>query len=135
MKVFSTIIKLILSSAAMTVATTSCDSDIDPVYVLSGDSTELMGGLNEIILTSDNPQALALTVYWSGDGRLALSDTLLQALVNVVEITIQFPKDEHLTTPLNIAADRNIHSRQLPYEELNSLLGRLGYEANKKVPL
>ena len=43
MKVFSTIVKLILLSAVMTVATTSCDSDIDPVYVLSGDSMELMG--------------------------------------------------------------------------------------------
>ena len=85
MKVFSTIVKLILLSAVMTVATTSCDSDIDPVYVLSGDSMELMGGSNEIILTPDNPQALALTVYWSGDGRLALSDTLLQAPVNVAE--------------------------------------------------
>ena len=35
MKVFSTIVKLILLSAVMTVATTSCDSDIDPVYVFS----------------------------------------------------------------------------------------------------
>lgn len=43
MKVFSTIVKLILLSAVMTVATTSCDSDIDPVYVLSGNSMELMG--------------------------------------------------------------------------------------------
>ena len=109
MKVFSTIVKLILLSAVMTVATTSCDSDIDPVYVLSGDSMELMGGSNEIILTPDNPQALALTVYWSGDGRLALSDTLLQAPVNVAEITIQFSKDEHFTAPLNIAVDKNIH--------------------------
>ena len=135
MKVFSTIVKLILLSAVMTVATTSCDSDIDPVYVLSGDSMELMGGSNEIILTPDNPQALALTVYWSGDGRLALSDTLLQAPVNVAEITIQFSKDEHFTAPLNIAVDKNIHSRQFLCEELNSLLGRLGYEANEKAPL
>ena len=59
MKVFSTIVKLILLSAVMTVATTSCDSDIDPVYVLSGNSMELMGGPNEVILTPDNPQALA----------------------------------------------------------------------------
>ncbi|WOG19650.1 DUF5114 domain-containing protein [Bacteroides thetaiotaomicron] len=135
MKVFSTIVKLILLSAVMTVATTSCDSDIDPVYVLSGDSMELMGGPNEVILTPDNPQALALTVYWSGDGRLALSDTLLQAPVNVAEITIQFSKDEHFTAPLNIAVDKNIHSRQFLCEELNSLLDRLGYEANEKAPL
>ena len=135
MKVFSTIVKLILLSAVMTVATTSCDSDIDPVYVLSGNSMELMGGPNEVILTPDNPQALALTVYWSGDGRLALSDTLLQAPVNVAEITIQFSKDEHFTAPLNIAVDKNIHSRQFLCEELNSLLDRLGYEANEKAPL
>lgn len=58
MKVFSTIVKLILLSAVMTVATTSCDSDIDPVLrLVQGDSMELMGGPNEVILTPDNPQA------------------------------------------------------------------------------
>ena len=66
---------------------------------------------------------------------MALSDTLLQAPVNVAEITIQFSKDEHFTAPLNIAVDKNIHSRQFLCEELNSLLGRLGYEANEKAPL
>ena len=122
MKVFSTIVKLILLSAVMTVATTSCDSDIDPVYVLSGDSMELMGGPNEVILTPDNPQALALTVYWSGDGRLALSDTLLQAPVNVAEITIQFSKDEHFTAPLNIAVDKNIPNTLMSWRFWSSLI-------------
>lgn len=50
MKVFSTIVKLILLSAVMTVATTSCDSDIDPVYVLSRDSMELMGARMKLFL-------------------------------------------------------------------------------------
>ncbi len=58
----------------------SCDSDIDPVYVLPTDTISLGGASGDIVLTPDNPQALAMTIYWSGDGRIALSDTLLQKL-------------------------------------------------------
>lgn len=136
MKIFNQIIaKAALLSAVVAATLTSCNSDIDPVYVLPGDSTELMGATNEIILTPQNPQALVLAVYWTGDGRLALSDTLLQAPVNAAETTIQLSKDENFSAPLEIAVDKNIRYRQFLSEEFNSLLGRLGYEADEKAPL
>lgn len=119
----------------MTFGLVSCDSDIDPVYVQPSDEVSLGGASGDIVLTPDNPQALAMTIYWSGDGKLALSDTLLQAPVNAADETIQLSKDETFTTTIDLSVEKGVRSRQFLCEELNSLLGRLGYEAEEKAPL
>lgn len=113
----------------------SCDSDIEPVYVLPSDQMTLGGATGDIILTPDNPQALALSIYWSGDGQLALSDTLLQAPVNAAEETIQLSPDEQFSTVIDLNVEKGVRSRQFLCGELNSLLGRLGYIADEKAPL
>lgn len=113
----------------------ACDSDIDKVYVTPSGDISLGGASGEIILTPDNPAALALTIYWSGDGRLALTDTLLQAPVNAAEETIQLSKEEDFSSTIDISVDKGVRSRQFLSEELNSLLGRLGYNADEKAPL
>lgn len=93
MKLTNKIRTLLLAGVtAMVVA--SCDSDMEPVYVLPSDDISLGGASGDIILSADNPQALAMTLYWSGDGQLALTDTLLQAPVNAAEETIQLSKDD-----------------------------------------
>lgn len=135
MKINRNLFKTALVWAVVAVSIVSCDSDIEPVYVLPGDDTQLAGATDEIILTPDNPQALALTVYWSGNGRLALSDTLLQAPVNAAEIMIQLSKDEAFSSPLEIPVDKGVYSRQFLCGELNSLLGRLNYNEDEKAPL
>ena len=113
----------------------SCDSDIDPVYVLPTDTISLGGASGDIVLTPDNPQALAMTIYWSGDGRIALSDTLLQAPINASVETIQLSRDEQFSNVIDLSVDKGVRSRQFLCEELNSLLGRLGYIADEKSPL
>ncbi len=114
----------------------ACSSDIEPVYVLPSDAITLGGGASEeIVLTPDNPLALVLTVYWSGDGQLALSDTLLQAPVNAAVETIQLSKNEQFASTLDLSVEKGVRSRQFLSEELNSLLGRLGYAADEKAPL
>lgn len=129
------IIRTVLLSGIVTFGLVSCDSDIDPVYVQPSDEVSLGGASGEIVLTPDNPQALAMTIYWSGDGKLALSDTLLQAPVNAADETIQLSKDETFTTTIDLSVEKGVRSRQFLCEELNSLLGRLGYEAEEKAPL
>ncbi len=99
------ILKASLLSGITALGFASCDSDIDPVYVLSSEDTALGGATGDIILTPDNPQALAMTIYWSGDGQLALSDTLLQAPVNAAEETIQLSKDEQFTGTIDLSVD------------------------------
>lgn len=129
------ILKTALLSGIMAFGFVSCDSDIDPVYVLPSDDMTLGGATGDIILTPDNPQALAMTIYWSGDGQLALSDTLLQAPVNAAEETIQLSKDEQFSSTIDLSVEKGVRSRQFLCEELNSLLGRLGYTADEKAPL
>lgn len=129
------IIRTALLSGIVTFGLVSCDSDIDPVYVQPSDEVSLGGASGDIVLTPDNPQALAMTIYWSGDGKLALSDTLLQAPVNAADETIQLSKDESFATTIDLSVEKGVRSRQFLCEELNSLLGRLGYEAEEKAPL
>lgn len=129
------IIRTILFLEILTFGLVSCDSDIDSVYVQPSDEISLDGASGEIVLTPDNPQALAMTIYWSGDGRLTLSDNLLQAPVNAADETIQLSNDEAFSTTIDLSVEKGVRSRQFLCEELNSLLGRLGYEAEKKVPL
>lgn len=129
------ILKASLLSGITALGFASCDSDIDPVYVLPSEDATLGGATGDIILTPDNPQALAMTIYWSGDGQLALSDTLLQAPVNAAEETIQLSKDEQFTGTIDLSVEKGVRSRQFLCEELNSLLGRLGYTADEKAPL
>lgn len=129
------ILKTALLSGITAFGFASCDSDIDPVYVLPSDDMTLGGATGDIVLTPDNPQALAMTIYWSGDGQLALSDTLLQAPVNAAEETIQLSKDEQFSNTIDLSVEKGVRSRQFLCEELNSLLGRLGYTADEKAPL
>lgn len=132
---FKNIIRTALLSGIMAFSLVSCDSDIDPVYVLPSDAVSLGGASGDIILTPDNPQALAMTIYWSGDGQLTLSDTLLQAPVNAAEETIQLSRDEQFSNTIDLSVEKGVRSRQFLCEELNSLLERLGYTADEKAPL
>lgn len=113
----------------------SCESDIDPVYVIPSDDITLGGATGEIILSANNPQALAMTIYWSGDGQLSLDNSLIQAPVNTAEETLQLSKDEQFSSTIDLTVEKGVRSKQFLCEELNSLLGRLGYTADEKAPL
>ena len=129
------IFRIAFLSGVVATGVAACSSDIDPVYVLPSDDIALGGASGDVILSAENPQALALTIYWSGDGQLALTDSLLQAPVNAAVETIQLSKDENFSSTLDLTVDKGVRSRQFLCEELNSLLGRLGYEADEKAPL
>ena len=132
---FNSIIRTVLLSGAAALGLISCDSDIDRVYVLPSPEPVLGGASSDIILTPGNPQALAMTIYWSGDGKLALSDTLLQAPVNAAVETIQLSKDDSFAETVDISVEKGVRSRQFLCEELNSLLGRLAFSEEELSPL
>lgn len=129
------ITRTLLLSAIAATGITSCDSDADRVYVQTPGDINLDGASAEVILRPDNPQALALTLYWSGDGKLTLDNNLLQAPVNAAVETIQLSKDESFTSPLDLSVEKGVRSRQFLAEELNSLLGRLDFPAEELSPL
>lgn len=124
-----------LLSGIMAFGLISCSSDLEPVYLLPTPDIALGGATGDIILSPDNPRALAMTIYWSGDGRLALSDTLLQAPVNAAVETIQLSADENFTSTIDVSVDKGVRSRQFLCEELNSLLGRLDFPSDVLSPL
>lgn len=126
---------MILLSGIATCGLVACDSDIDKIFVNPYDDISLNGASDDIILTPDNPLALALTIYWSGDGQLSLSDSLVQAPVNAAEELIQLSCDEQFSNTIDISVEKGVRSRQFLCEELNSLLGRLGFNADEKAPL
>lgn len=113
----------------------ACDSDIEPVYVNPADGIELGGASDPIILRADRPEALAMTLYWSGDGRLALSDPQLQAPVDAAVETIQLSADADFTSPLDISVEKGVRQHQFLTDELNALLGRLDFPAEQATPL
>src|SRR3712207_5863052 len=90
-------IKTALLSGFITISFASCNSDIDTVYVNPSNDSSLGGATGDIILSPKNPQSLAMTIYWSGDGELALSNPLLQAPLNAADETIQVSKDRKST--------------------------------------
>lgn len=84
----------------------SCESDIEPVYVIPSDDITLGGATGEIILSANNPQALAMTIYWSGDGQLSLDNSLIQAPVNAAEETLQLSKDEQFSSTIDLTVEK-----------------------------
>lgn len=134
MKINGHILYVVCSMLACMATFTSCSSDLDKVFVF-GDDITLAGASKEIILSPDNPNALVLTLYWSGDGKLVLNDTTVQAPINAAETTIQLSANEDFTAPLELVVDKGVFSRQFLSEGFNSLLGRLNFEADVLAPL
>ena len=126
---------MVLLSALAALSLTSCDSDMDLVYVNPADDISLGGANGDIILSSEHPSALALTIYWSGDGILTLTDPNLQAPINAAEERIQLSGDENFTNLIEITAGKGVRQHQFLCEELNALLARLNFEPDKMAPL
>lgn len=126
---------MVLLSALAALSLTSCDSDMDLVYVNPADDISLGGANGDIILSSEHPSALALTIYWSGDGILTLTDPNLQAPINAAEERIQLSGDENFTNLVEITAGKGVRQHQFLCEELNALLARLNFEPDKMAPL
>lgn len=126
---------LSLQLLALIFGTISCDSDLNPVYVYPSDDVTLGGASGDIILSADNPEALVLTLYWDGNGELTLSDPQYVAPVNLAKQTLQLSSDENFSQVVEVTLDNNARSYQFVSQDLNALLGRLGYEDGVKTPL
>ena len=107
----------------------ACNNDMDRVYMLPEDPVNLGGATQDVVLSEDTPEALALTVYWSGDGHIQLSDDRLQAPVNAASLTIQFAD----CTEVNVPQGQFMY--QFFSEDFNKLVKGMGYPAGISSPL
>lgn len=128
-------ILLTLQTLALISVLMSCESDIKPVYVYPSDDVTLGGADGDIVLTADNPEALVLTLYWDGSGELSLSDPNYTAPINMASQTLQLSADENFSNPVEVTLDNDARSYQFLSQDLNALLGRLGYEDGVLSPL
>ena len=92
------IFKNILLSAAIAFAATSCDKDGDFLTVNEAEDVTMSGNDGDIVLNYNQVDDLALTVYWSDNGEISLSNPLVAAPENATVNTVQFSATEDFAT-------------------------------------
>lgn len=115
--------------------TASCDKDGDFLTVASTENVALSGNGGDIELNYNQADALALTVYWSDNGEISLSDPQVAAPEDATVNTVQFSAAEDFATVSEQEADAGEYSMQFTHFELNSILNGLGFEPGVKAPL
>lgn len=121
-----------LLSAALLFA--SCNNDGD-LLTTSGADNITLAGSGDIVLSSNTPDALALTLYWNGNGTLSLNDPEVLAPENATANTLQFSATEAFDATVEYLMENAATSVQYTMESLNSIVGRLGFEGDVAAPL
>lgn len=113
----------------------SCESDITKVYVDPRNDIKLYGGSEDIILKAENPEALALTLYWDFDFSLQTTDPELQAPINASDLTLQLSDSDNFSSVVELVVNKGDRSRQILCAELNAFLTRLNFSSEELSPL
>lgn len=131
MKTFKNIFLL----AALAFVAGACDKDGDFLTVSGTQDVTLSGNDADIVLSYEQVDDLALTIYWSDNGEISLSNPLVAAPENATVNTVQFSPTEDFATVSEQEADEGEYYMQFTHFELNAILNGLGYEAGVKAPL
>jgi len=126
--------KYILAALLIVLGLASCDSDGDMITT-SGAGAVTLTGSGDVVLSSDDLGALALTLNWTDNSTLALSDDAVQAPKNATKNTLQFSATDDFASVIEQLADDGATSMQFTTDALNSLVGRVGLEGGKASPL
>ena len=119
--------------ACLTTATFSaCENDGDIIYALPPQDATLNGPTDDIVLSYDNLDALALTLYWTENGEITLSDPAVQAPENANANTLQFASDAEFINKVEETISGGIYYRQYTCQELNNLVTRIGLKGGIK---
>lgn len=115
--------------ALATVIMPSCEKDGDIITTSGLEDTEVVleGDIQDIVLSTDNLTALALTLYWNENGKLSSSDPLVALPDYAISNTIQMAPDESFSTTVDFLMDNGVYSEQFTAEALNNAVGRIGF--------
>ncbi|MGN0281891.1 MAG: DUF5114 domain-containing protein [Prevotella sp.] len=130
--------KNIISHIMMALAVASlaaCDKDGDIITTGGAEKITLIGNTEDIILSADNKDALALTLNWNDNSKLATSDPNVLAPDNATTNMIQMAADETFATVVEQLADGGAISAQFTVDQLNSIAGRVGLPGDVSSPL
>jgi len=128
MKNFRILLALIL------LALTACENDGDIITTDGADAVTLSGS-GDAVLSAESTDALALTLYWTDNSRLTTSDSRVQTPIGTIVNTLEFAAAEDFSDIVSEQTDAGTTSKQYTAEALNSIVGRLGLEANTPHPL
>ena len=129
------IVPLILIGCIFVATTTSCDSDITKVYVNPNTEISLYGASEDIVLSANNPDALAMTLYWESTSSMETSDPDVHAPLNASDLTLQMSDSKDFNSSVEVVINKGETLRQFLSSELNSLLARLNYSSESLSPL
>ena len=115
-------------ATALCAAFTSCEKDGDIIYATGAESAGIETSASEIVLDKAHLDALVLSVYWTGNGDITLSDPLVAAPSNAVTNVIQLSDTEDFGNVVEETLDGGVFSRQYTCRDLNNLVSRLGLE-------
>ena len=113
----------------------SCEKEGDFLTASALEGVTLDGGSDDIILSIETANELALTIHWTDNGHISLSNPNVLAPKNAVINTIQLSGDAEFSTVVEQRAEDGIFHHQFTHYELNALLSRLGMEGGVTYPL
>lgn len=126
-------IKYIIIAIVALIAS-SCNKDGD-FLTTNGADNVTVDGSGDIVLTFENSNALALTLYWNDNGTLTLSNPLVKAPQNATTNTIQFSDTEDFTRTSEIIVDEGVYAKQFTAGQLNSTIAKVGFNEAVSKPL
>jgi len=128
--------KNIILMLAAAIFAASCDNDGEKITTTFSAVTAGSTSENSVVLTPSTSSDLALSLYWTDNGKISLSDTSYKAPDYAVTNVIQFSASEDFSGKMKeITPDGGIYAYQLTVYELNSLVLNLGFEGSVSTPL
>jgi len=109
---------------------TSCSKDGDLIYTSGGDDIAVDGTHESIVLDKNHLSALALTLYWNDNGYIGTSNPAVAVPSELTVNTIQMAADEQFSETVDFTMDRGVYEKQFTVAELNSAVGRIGFEGD-----
>lgn len=128
------IISHILTALAL-FSIASCDRDGDIITTGGAEKITLTGNTDDIVLSADNKEGLALTLNWNDNSKLVTNDPNVLAPDNATTNMIQMSADESFTSAIEQLANGGVISAQFTVDQLNSIAGRAGLPGDVSSPL
>lgn len=113
----------------------SCENDGDIIYTSGADDITLSGNSSDIVLSVEDLDALALTLYWNDNGKLVTSDSLVKAPNEATQNIIELSASSDFSTIATLSMNAGVYEYQFTCRELNTQLTKLGYVPGEKAPL
>lgn len=117
--------KYIAIAGLAVAALSSCNKDGDMIYAVPNDPAALDGASEQVYLSVETPNALALTLYWNDNGDISTSDPAVAAPELATTNVVQLSADEEFTSTVDFTIESGVYEKQITHSQLNNACSRL----------